>query len=179
MDNKVFQKVSKLLKKQGYSEEKINELINELDVEDEPNTPDEKEPTKQPLVDDEETNDEGEKSTPEDKEPDKQVVEPAKQVEPEPEITSNTQSFDVEKAFKDFRDQIISEMKGFREDLDGVKAKNDKSYEMLSAMGSPTKPEEPEDKYAKMFGGEGTVSESLDNFEQNSIESSFEQKIRR
>lgn len=177
MENeKLIAKTKKQLSKLGYSEEKINEFLADLEKEDEEEKVEKpKEEIKNEKVE------EPKVQTPFEQE---KLVDVRESETTDNEEIKEEPKIDYESKYNDLKAYVDNALKGINEKFEGLSAKTDKSYEMLSALGSDEKPqdaeEEHDDKIAKMFGG--YVSESFpskEEIKEDSSKSLFETKKER
>lgn len=178
MENeKLIAKTRKQLSKLGYSEEKINEFLANLEKEDE----EEPKETGKDAENAPKTEENVPNSTPLAQE---KIVDITASETTDNEEIKEDNVVDYEQKYNDLKAYVDNALKGINEKFDGLEAKTNKSYEMLDALGTEEKPkdaeEEKEDKVAKMFGG--FSSESFPKKEEttrDSVQSQFEKKKER
>lgn len=160
-NNKLIEKTRKQLSKLGYSEEKIEEFLKSLETEEEETEKVEEEPkVENPKV--------------EEPKVEEKVLE-----EEQEQVVDAKPVIDYETKYNELKSYIDNALNGINQKFEGLNAKTEKSYEMLSAMGVDKEPEEneiQEDKIAKMFGGLASEDFVETQPEGDSIENLFEGK---
>lgn len=151
-NNKLIEKTRKQLSKLGYSEEKINEFLKDLETDDEEQV--------QEKQDESVENQKVEEPKQEEKPltQNEQVKDSVlnEVVDAEGKTQDVSPAVDYESKYNELKKYIDTALKGINEKFEGLSSKTDKSYEMLSAMGvdeEPKQDEVKEDRIAKMFGG--------------------------